>query len=125
MKLLGSKVVLAADTTGSATMALGEGVEEPAALEQEAPELVSEFGIYKVQDEQGRELIGYVFPNLIDVDGTALPIALFTNGSQMAVQGDIVGVKVGEGASLIEGPPRGKGAFYAPCPTATPRRPSR
>ena len=112
VKLLGSKVVLAADTTGSATMTLGEGVTEPESPEQDQPDLVSQFGIYKVQDEQGRHLIGYVFPNLIDLDGTALPIALFTNGSQMAVQGDIAGINVGGGASLFEGPPSGKGVFY-------------
>ena len=112
VRLLGDKIVLAADMTGSSTMALGEGVQEPESPEADKPELISQFGIYKVQDEQGRDLIGYVFPNLIDIDGTALPIALFTNGSQMSVQGDIAGVNVGGGASLFEGPPRGKGAFY-------------
>ena len=110
--LLGTKVVLAADQTGAATMTLGDGVAEPESPEKDQPELISQFGIYKVQDEQGRELIGYVFPNLIDVDGTALPICLFTNGSQMAIQGDIVGVNVGGGASLFEGHPAGLGVFY-------------
>lgn len=114
VRLLGHKVVLAADTTGSATMTLGEGVSEGAAdrPEEDTPDLVSQFGIYKVQDDQGRHLIGYVFPNLIDTDGTSLPIALFTNGSQMAVQGEIAGINVGGGASLFEGHPRGKGVFY-------------
>ena len=115
VQLLGDKVVLAADTTGAATMALGEGAAAgapEAELEGDKPELITQFGIYKVQDESGRHLIGYVFPNLIDVDGTALPIALFTNGSQMAVQGEIVGINVGGGASLFEGEPHGMGCFY-------------
>jgi hypothetical protein len=115
VRLLGDKVVLAADTTGSATMTLGQGVAEEKPSDQpeeDKPEIISQFGIYKVQDEKGRHLIGYVFPNLIDTDGTALPIALFTNGSQMAVQGEIAGINVGGGASLFEGHPRGKGAFY-------------
>lgn len=112
VKMLGAKIVLAADTTGAATMTLGEGVSEPSSPEADTPDLVSQFGIYKVQDEQGRHLIGYVFPNLIDVDGTVLPVALFTNGSQMAVQGEIAGISAGSGASLFEGHPRGKGVFY-------------
>ena len=96
-------------------MALGEGAaagEAEDQVEQDEPTLISQFGIYKVQDEQGRHLIGYVFPNLIDLDGTALPIALFTNGSQKAVQGEIAGINVGGGASLFEGKPSGSGVFY-------------
>ena len=125
LRLLGEKVVLAADTTGSATMTLGEGVQEsappaagaPAASptespEEDVPEPVTQFGIYKVQDQSGKHIIGYVFTNLIDLDGTALPISLFTNGSEYAMQGDIVGVNVGGGASLFEGRPQGLGVFY-------------
>ena len=112
--LFGPKVVLAADQTGAVTMALGAEGETPAdELNNEAPDLISDFGLYKVQDESGRDLVGYVFPNLIDIDGTVLPISLFTNGSQMAVQGEIVGMRAGEGAELFEGPPRGTGAFYS------------
>lgn len=112
VRMLGPKVVLAADTTGSATLTAGEGAVEPETVDEDGAELVSKFGIYKVQDEQGRHLIGYIFPNLIDVDGTALPISLFTNGSQKAVQGDIAGISVGTGASLFEGHPEGTGVFY-------------
>jgi hypothetical protein len=110
LRLLGGKVVLAADSTGSATMTLGEGaVESP---EEDTPAPITQFGIYKVQDDKGKHIIGYVFPNLIDLDGTALPIYLFTNGSVHAVQGDIVGIDVGGGCSLFEGKPEGLGAFY-------------
>jgi hypothetical protein len=72
--------------------------------------------MYKVQDEKGRHLVGYVFPNLIDVDGKALPMALFTNGSQAGLQGEIAGIKVGGGESLFEGHPRGHGVFYEVLP---------
>lgn len=112
VRLLGSKVVLAADQTGSTTMSLGDGASEEEPPPGGEPELISEYGIYQVQDEKGNHLIGFVFPNLIDIDGTALPIALFTNGSQMAVQGEIAGVPVGEGVSLFEGHPEGVGVFY-------------
>jgi hypothetical protein len=110
--LLGGKVVLAADQTGSTTMSLGDGAAEGPAPAGGEAELVSEYGIYQVQDEKGNHLIGFVFPNLVDIDGTALPIALFTNGSQMAVQSDIAGIPVGEGVSLFEGHPEGTGVFY-------------
>ncbi len=112
LRTFGTKVVIAADETGAVTMAAGEGVSEAQQPEKDKPELISQFGIYKVQDDSGKEIVGYVFPNLIDVDGTALPIALFTNGSVKAVQGDIVGVNVGGGASIPEGKPSGTGAFF-------------
>jgi hypothetical protein len=118
LRLLGEKVVLAADLTGAATMTLGDGVvghdgvPEAQSPEKDMPELISQFGLYKVKDDHGKQLVGYVFTNLIDVDGQALPMSLFTNGSQMAVQGDIVGVSVGDGAGLFESRPRGMGVFY-------------
>lgn len=112
VQLLNEKIVLAADMTGSSTLSLGEGAGASGETEQEAPQIVSQFGIYKVQDEEGKDLIGFIFPNLIDIDGTVLPIALFTNGSQMAVQGEIAGVSIGTGASLFEGEPKGTGTFY-------------
>lgn len=114
VRAFGEKVALAADLNGSVTMAEGTmGAEMP---EADTPDLIKEFGVYKVQDEKGRHLIGYVFPNLIDTDGQALPICLFTNGSQAAVQGEIAGVNIGGGASLFEGHPRGHGAFYQVLP---------
>jgi len=113
MHIFGDKVVLAADMAGSTTMSLGDGVAAGEGEAEQGPaELISDFGMYEVQDEGGRKLVGFVFPNLIDIDGKELPIALFTNGSQMAVQGEIVGIGVGEGAELIEGHPRGLGVFY-------------
>lgn len=107
----GAEATMEADQYGSVTM--GEGAEVEQDLpEKDQPELISEYGIYKVQDTNGKQLIGFVFPNLLDLDGTALPLALFTNGSATALQGEIAGVRVAEGAALIEGPPRGHGIFY-------------
>lgn len=110
--LLGAKVVLAADESGAATVQVGEAVKEPESPEADVPTRCDSFGMYKVQDEKGRHLVGYVFPNLIDTDGTSLPIALFTNGSQYSVQSDIVGIHAGHGGSIFEGTPKGSGCFY-------------
>jgi hypothetical protein len=112
VRLLGAKVVLAADETGAMTMSLGEGAQEAEPPPGGEAEVVTEYGIYEVEDEKGNKLIGFVFPNLLDIDGKPLPIALFTNGSQMAVQSDIAGSHVGEGVSLFEGHPEGMGVFY-------------
>jgi hypothetical protein len=112
VRVFGPKIVLAADQAGATTMSLGDGAHEEEPPPGGDAELISEYGIYQVQDEKGNHLIGFVFPNLIDTDGTELPIALFTNGSQMAVQGEIAGIPVGEGVSLFEGHPEGMGVFY-------------
>lgn len=125
VRFAGEKIALDIDGAGSVTAiegdpsspqkqmpanaAVGGEVAEP---EEDRYEMIKDFGVYKVKDSEGRELIGYVFPNLIDADGRPLPIFLFTNGSQSAVQGEIVGVSVGGGASIPEGNPRGKGVFY-------------
>jgi hypothetical protein len=107
----GEKIVLAADVNGTVTMAEGVG----GAPEEAAPEemaLVSQFGQYRVRTEEGEELTGIVFPELIDVDGKTLPMMLFTNGDAAALQGEISGVPVtGDEVTLAEGHPRGYGFF--------------
>src|SRR5690606_32147812 len=74
---------------------------------------ITEPGLYKIQTPEGAEVIGYVIPNLLDIDGTAIPLSLFTNGTQATVQGDIVGVPV-EGADIdlpSSDVPTGRGVF--------------
>lgn len=110
---LGEKVALDADMHGAVTMTAEEGVGgEAQQPEEDRYEMIKDFGSYKVKTQDGRELMGVVFPNLLDIDGTALPLYLFTNGSQSAVQGEIVGVPSGSASSLPEGAPRGHGCFY-------------
>lgn len=94
----GEKIALAADMSGSATVAGEPGVSEegmqgPNAM-QSAP--VDQPGMYEVQTDDGSALSGSVIPNLLDVDGKPLPIALFTDGQHVAVQSDVAGVRVGE-----------------------------
>ena len=110
VELLGTDVALGIDKHGSITM--GETEVDADLPEHDQPENIKDYGIYKVQDSEGRHLIGFVFPNLIDIDGKPMPMALFTNGSHSTVQGEIVGVKVAEGAAIVEGRPRGYGVFY-------------
>jgi hypothetical protein len=111
VKAAGTKIALDVDTAGSATVAYGANVDRDLP-DAERPEQVKDFGIWKVKTTEGEELIGYVFPTLLDLDGQPVPVALFTNGSQAALQADMAGVRVGEGASLFEGPPQGRGIFF-------------
>ena len=114
-RAFGEKIAFDADTHGAVTLTEGAAVDADMP-EADVPALVKDFGMYKVQDDQGRHLVGYVLPNLIDIDGQALPIALFTNGSQSALQGDIAGIAAGPGAALPEAEPSGHGCFYQTLP---------
>lgn len=118
VRTVGAEVALLIDKTGSVTSAMGEDLasEPEEQTESDTPKLITDYGIYKVQDQEGKHLIGFAFPNLIDVEGHPLPMTLFTNGSQTAVQGEIVGVRVAEGLSVTTGRPKGYGAFYKVLP---------
>lgn len=109
----GVKVAMDVDQAGAVTIADGAEAEAP-----EAPQaaLITESGFYKVRTEDGRELIGFVIPNLIDTDGEALPLASFTNGSHATVQSEIHGEKAGDGVNLPVGPAMGMGMFFTTTP---------
>lgn len=111
----GEKVAADVDMNGSVTSASGKLVETDSP-EADRPEQINRFGLYRVQDKQGNDLIGYVFPNLLDTDGKPLPIALFTNGSASAVQSDIAGVRVDSGVNISEGRVIGHGSFVRVLP---------
>lgn len=132
---LGEKIVLAADLNGAATVAEGataaeappgqEQAQPPAPGQEAAPDAdmqnmgpVTEFGLYKVQTDDGQELVGYVIPNLIDIDGSEVPLALFTNGSVAAIQADIMGTPIQSGADALPtgDAPSGYGAFFSQGP---------
>lgn len=109
---LGEKVALAADTDGAVTMTDDEGAK--ASPEEHREELVAGFGYYTVQSTDGSPLTGFVFPNLYDTDGTAMPIALFADGAHATVQEAIVGERVTEGVPEVPitgGEPQGHGCF--------------
>lgn len=115
VRLVGDENALTIDKHGSMTM-----VEEPEISsdqpEADRPAPIKDYGIYRVQTDDGKELVGFCFPNLIDMTGQALPLTLFTNGSQSAVQSDILGVRIASGANIMEGPPQGHGVFYQVLP---------
>lgn len=93
---VGEKIALAADLNGAATVGADQGVSEMGEAGTLASGPIDQPGIYSVETDDGQELSGSVVPNLLDVDGTALPIALFTDGQHVAVQSDISGTRTGE-----------------------------
>lgn len=110
----GEKIAREVDTAGAVTLA--EGAEQTAP--EAGPDLqpVSRSGVYKVVAEGGKELVGFVVPNLLDIDGQALPLSLFTNGSHATIQSEIFGEPSGDGENLPAGEPGGFGAFYTSSP---------
>lgn len=111
VRRFGEKVVLAADLSGAVTLTDGEGVS--ASPEENRAEQISGFGYYLVKGTGGEELRGFVFPNLYDVDGSPLPIALFTDGQHAAVQEAIAGERLTEQVPELPlgGEPSGHGCF--------------
>jgi hypothetical protein len=83
-------------------------------LSGEKLELASDFGEWRVQTTDGRDLLGWVIPNLIDFDMNTHGLCLFTNGSENALQEGIAGSRVGKGANLPQHQPNAKdqGIFY-------------
>lgn len=111
VRRFGEKIAMDVDLYEAVTIADGASAIE-GKTKKAAYSPVSTAGVYKVLDDAGKELVGYVIPNLLDVDGTPLPLALFTNGSQATVQSEVFGELAGAGSNLPVGPPTGHGAFF-------------
>ena len=73
---------------------------------------ITEFGEWKVNTLDGRTVLGWVFPSLMNFDSSPVPLALFTNGSEFGLQEAIVGSRVGMGANLPHCLPEGYGCLY-------------
>jgi hypothetical protein len=106
------EMLQAADEQGAATVTQVEAQPDPL-QEQAAP--ASGFGTYKVMDAaSNKELVGFVIPNLLDpMTGQSAGMSLFTNGSQYALQPEILGVLTGISFNLPASRQiRGLGVFY-------------
>lgn len=110
----GEKVAFAIDQAGAVTIADGADLAESEKVAE--AQMIVNPGVYKVTTEDGRELVGFVIPNLVDTDGETLPLSFFTNGSQATVQSEIHGEESGGGANLPTGPIAGMGAFFESTP---------
>jgi len=110
-EVAGNDLVTEADASGVATVSANPTVRQ-GSMEDEKISPISDFGEYRVKTTEGHELLGWVFPHVIDFNGVELPMTLFTNGSVSAVQSTIVGSLVGRSTNVIRGRPEGYGFFY-------------
>src|SRR3972149_5480658 len=112
VRAFGERLAMDVDVNGGAT--LQESEEEPPTGEEAETNVVptDTFGLYKITDATGKEHVGFVIPSLIDLNGDDVPIKLFTNGSVVAVQADMVGEPSGAGGNLPSAPVSGEGVFW-------------
>ena len=108
---LGGDMVSKVEADGTTTITTEPAVKKT--LVDLVIEVVNKFGVYEVKTQnENRELVGWVFPKIMDFDGTLLPLSVFTNGSEYAVQENIAGVAVAKTSDLIDADPEGLGFFY-------------
>lgn len=116
LRKLGEAVIHKVDTDGTVTIAAESTDASDVPLEGSSWSVIETPGIYKVKTVQGKELTGWVLPDLVALDGTHVPMAVFTNGSQAMVQGQILGARVAEGVDLPAAAAKGTGVFYCSGP---------
>lgn len=108
---LGGDLVNRVETDGTVTLTSQPAVKET--MEDIVVKVVNEFGIYKVRTVgTNKELVGWVFPKVMDLGGELLPLAAFSNGSESAMQENIAGVPIDRATDIIDAPPDGHGVFY-------------
>ncbi len=116
IKWAGEELTHKVDTDGVVTIAETDSDADGAPVDSSTWSVVDEPGIYKVKTIHGKELTGWVIPNLMALDGTVVPMSVFTNGSQAMIQSEILGSKVGIGVDLPAAPAKGTGVFYCSGP---------
>jgi len=101
------RAVLEAD--GTFTASPDAPVKET--LDAEEIKVADSFGLWKVQDTNGNTMIGWVFPQILSMSLKPLPLSLFNNGSQYAVQEHVAGEMAGKSTDLPMGTPKGYGCL--------------
>jgi len=112
LQSLGEKTVQSADESGMVTVSTSPVARTD--LIEERIEPIKSFGVYRVKVQgEGRELLGWVFPRVVDLDGMEIPMSVFNNGSENAIQPVIAGIRAGSAPSIpgVQAP-QGSGVFY-------------
>lgn len=109
--LLGDEDLVAElENDGTVTMSPDAAVKQT--MEAEEVKAADSFGLWKVQDLTGNSMIGWVFPKLLTLDMEVMPLCLFNNGSQHALQEVVAGEPAGKSLDLPKGVPQGYGTLY-------------
>lgn len=110
-RVVGSDVISKVEQDGTQTFSTTPAIRTT--LEDAIIKTVTEFGLYKVKNlATNKELIGWVFPSVTDFDGVVHQMAVFSNGSQSAVQEEIAGIPIDRSIDALEAEPQGSGIFY-------------
>jgi len=110
-EMLGDQDLVAQmENDGTVTMSPEAAVKET--LDLDEIRTVDQFGLWTVQDTVGANLTGWAFPNLMTLDMQVMPLVLFTNGSQYALQENVAGKIVGKSTDIPKGVPNGYGVLY-------------
>lgn len=109
-EVVGKDIVSRVERDGTVTVSTDAVVKD--SLADARLKTVDEFGEWKVKTQDGKELVGWVFPRCVDLDGTNTALAVFSNGSESALQENIAGSPVGKGTNIIDEEPSGEGCFY-------------
>lgn len=81
-------------------------------LDAEEIRVVDQPGVWKVQDKMGNTLTGWAFPQLLSFDLQPMPLTLFTNGSEYAMQEHVAGSLLSKGTDLPKARMQGYGCLY-------------
>lgn len=98
------------ESNGTVTMSPEANVKQT--LEAEEIRVADSFGIWSVQEVTGKTMVGWVFPNLLSLSLEVLPLSLFTNGSNFALQEHVAGSMTAKSTDIPKGLPKGYGALY-------------
>jgi hypothetical protein len=98
---------LAASLEGDGTYTASPDTPVKQTLEAEEIKVVDSFGLWKVQDTTANSMVGWVFPQVMTMDLKPMPLSLFNNGSQYALQEKIAGEIAGKSTDLPKGTPKG------------------
>lgn len=108
---LGEDMVSKVESDGTTTITAQPAAKET--LEDVNIKVVNEFGIYKVKSQgDNKEMVGWVFPKVMDFTGEVLPMAVFSNGSESAMQENIAGIPIARQTDILDAEPFGFGCFY-------------
>jgi hypothetical protein len=98
------------ESDGSVTVSPDAAVKQT--LDAGDVKAADQFGLWSVQDTMGNTLVGWCFPQLLSLDMQPMPLTLFSNGSQYALQEHVAGKLIGKSTDIPKGNPQGFGTFY-------------
>lgn len=108
---LGNDLVSRVEQDGTTTITSQLAAKQT--LEDVQIKIISEFGLYKVRRlNDNTEIVGWVFPKVMALTGEVLPLSVFSNGSEGAMQESIAGISVSKTTSIVSGDPKDIGCFY-------------